>query len=344
PQGMTVTATPYTAPAALGASVDVDIANQGLLYGTYTKTNGSVSGRAVPLTLYNNYVRWIWVYVQYLKADGTNLSLNTSPTWPDTHYCQSVGLLPQIFTLLGVPLWDTNTINVTLNFPAEATSARLLFCGLGNDAVAGGWRQYFPADAYPDHIAPQDEVLFASITTGILTIGLAAFALLTDMNLAATWKATREYFPDYIDAETYDAILASNTALTSYEAFAATVAAGGATYEDITTNGAGNAQNMWGLLASLGSLIPKVFFGPKAYSVLFEKLAVTIFENETAARIMGAIPLVGQVFEVLQAVGDAATLAEAIGETASSPWIIENTISLTYAVSVTVSRDPDAAT
>ena len=51
--------------------------------------------------------------------------------------------------MLGIPIWDTNTIDVTLDFPPDATTARLLYCGLGNDAIDGGWRQYFPADAYP---------------------------------------------------------------------------------------------------------------------------------------------------------------------------------------------------
>ena len=113
-------------------------------------------GRAASLKLYNNFVRWVWVYVQYLKADGTNLSLNSNSTFPDTKHATSLGLLPQVFTVLGVPLWDTNTLDATLTFPTEATSARLLFCGLGNNSVDGGWRQYFPADAYDaDHIGPR---------------------------------------------------------------------------------------------------------------------------------------------------------------------------------------------
>ena len=81
----------------------------------------------------------------------------------------------------GIPLWDTNTVDVTLTFPPEAHTARLLYCGLGNDAVAGGWRQYFPADAYPDRIAPSDEVLFPALVTGLLTIGVNFFALTADI-------------------------------------------------------------------------------------------------------------------------------------------------------------------
>ena len=38
-------------------------------------------------------------------------------------------------------------------------------------------------------IAPQDEVLFASLITGIATIGLSVFALATDIDIARTWAA-----------------------------------------------------------------------------------------------------------------------------------------------------------
>ena len=180
-QGVNPQPTAYTpptpSPVALGSSgsVDVNIANTGLLYGTYTKNTGGInSSRQVPIRIYNNYVRWIWAYVQYIgttRTATTNLSANPSPKWPDTKYSQSLAIVPQVFTVLGIPLWDTNTVDVTLTFPPDAHNARLLYCGLGNDAYGGGWRQYFPADAYPDRIAPTDEVLFPALVTGILTIG-----------------------------------------------------------------------------------------------------------------------------------------------------------------------------
>src|SRR5262249_42479425 len=148
--------------------------------------SGSYNNGQVPLTLYNNFVRWVWVYVQYLGKDGENLSANANPTWPDTQYSQSLGLLPQIMTVLGIPLFGTNTIGVTLDFPQGAHTARLLFCGLGSNLNDGSWAQYFPPDAYKDpktgssYIAPGDHVEFASIITGVLTIGLSAFALVAD--------------------------------------------------------------------------------------------------------------------------------------------------------------------
>ena len=270
-EGVVPTSTPYVPPTGVGDTVQVSVTKPypTLWYGTYTKA-GELSGNQLPLTLYNNYVRWVWVYVQYLKADGTNLSLDPSGAFPNTQYSQNLGLLPQIFTLLGVPIWDTNTIDVTLNFPTEATSARLLFCGLGNDAIDGGWRQYFPPDAYPDHIAPQGEVLFPALVTGIFTIGLTSFALLTDIDIAAAWASVRNAIDNNLTdiGEILDAMLGRPPFLTAAEAFSATVAAGGATYEDIAANGTGNVQNIWSILAGLASIIPKVIFNPAAEQVV----------------------------------------------------------------------------
>ena len=110
-------------------------------------------------------------------------------------------MLPQIFTVLGVPIWDTNTLTKTLTFPAKAVTARILYCGLGNSAVDGGWRQYFPADAYPNLIAPQNEVVLGACITGIFTIGLTAFALITDFAIAEAWSIIRELIEgDFLDS------------------------------------------------------------------------------------------------------------------------------------------------
>ena len=343
PEGVIIPATPYQPPTGLQSGVSAQVQNTGLLYGTYTALNGALSGRQVPLKLYNNYVRWVWVYVQYLKADGTNLSLNAGATFPNTKFSHSLGLLPQIFTLLGVPIWDSNTIEVTLDFPAEATTARLLFCGLGNDAVAGGWRQYFQADAYPDHIAPQDEVLFPALMTGIISIGLTSFALLTDLDIATTWASMRRVIlGDVNEVMQLLSAIPATASLTAAESFAALVAGGGATYEDIANNH-GDIHNIWSILLSVGSIIPKIIFNPGTEGVWVD-VANILLAEEAAGKLIEAMPLIGEIIAVVEAVGDAATLAQAIGETAASPWVIENQISLTYQATVTVSRDSRAAT
>ncbi len=73
------------------------------------------------------------------------------------------------------------------------------------------------------------------------------------------------------------------TLLTAAEAFAATVAAGGATYEDIANNG-GSAANIWSILAGLGSIIPKVIFNPAAGQVWLE-IAGAIVGDEAAEQV-----------------------------------------------------------
>ncbi len=54
--------------------------------------------------------------------------------------------------------------------------------------------------------------------------------------------------------------------------------------------------------------------------------------------------MIGEVIAVIEAVGDVATLAEVAAETIVAPWVIENEVTLTYAATVTVSRDPQAST
>jgi hypothetical protein len=338
PEGVVPTPTVYVPPGGPQATLSVQVKHPGLFYGTKTFVNGGLNGGQLPLKLYNNYVRWVSVYVQYLKADGTNLSLDPNATFPNTRHAHSLGLLPQIWTILGVPIWDTNTIDVTLNFPSEAASARILYCGLGSNAVDGGWRQYFPADAYPSGaIAPQDEVLLASLMTGVLTFGVTAFALLTDMDVANSWAGIRTAIQNREAVNAALKALIGSRILTVIESVAVLVAAGAATAEDINNNG-GSTANIWSILVNFGTIIPKAIF--EAFgNPIWVPIATAILAGQATSKIVEAIPLIGQIMAVAAAVGDAATLAEAIGETVTSPWVIENEVSLQYAATVTVSRD-----
>jgi hypothetical protein len=346
PQGVVAQPTPYSPSLATGAGVDIKIKNDGFWFGTRTKLTGGYQDGKVPLTLYNNFVRWVWVYVQYLGKDNTNLSANQNAKWPDTQYAQSVGLLPQVFTVLGIPIWDTNSIDVTLNFPKGAHTARLLYCGLGSDLLSGGWRQYFPADAYPGGIAPSNEVMVPSIITGLLTIGLTAFALVTDFDIATTWAVIRkgliEGVADKSIVTEFLKLATRAVNLTKAELAATTVMSGFATYEDVKANG--GPSNLWNILLGLASVIPKFIFAPRQGAPLLGKVAGAILANETASKVIESLPLIGQVLAAVEAVGDAVTLAEVCTETILSPWVIENEVTLTYKSTVTISHDPCAAT
>jgi hypothetical protein len=130
PQGQKLQAKPYTpvAPTTLGSSLQANLLKSGDMYGTRTVVHADqISGASVPVTLYNNWVRWMWAYVQYLGKDGKNLSANPGAAWPDTYYSQSLKIVPQVFTVFGIPLWDTNTVDFTLDFPQGAHTARLLY-------------------------------------------------------------------------------------------------------------------------------------------------------------------------------------------------------------------------
>ena len=65
----------------------------------------------------------------------------------------------QVFTVLGVPPWDTNAIDVTLDFAQGAHTARLLYCEPGSDIVCGGLapvlaRRRLSRSNRPDQRAP----------------------------------------------------------------------------------------------------------------------------------------------------------------------------------------------
>ncbi len=323
-----------------GPGLSIQVTNPGDdVFGTKTEVNGDYNNGQVPLKLYNNWVRWVWVYVQYLGPNNENLSANPSPKWPDTEYSQSLGLLPQVFTLLGIPLWGTNSITVNLDFPENAHTARLLFCGLGSDINGGGWRQYFPADAYPGLIAPQDEVLFPALITGILTIGLTAFAIATDFDIATTWDLVRKQITGQLEVveEALQSTLSSTAILTALETVAVSVAAGGEKYESISANG-GSTENVWSLLLPLASAIPKLLFSPKLAQVWLGLVGVTI-GAEVKDKLLQAIPFIGEAIAAIELAGDIVTLAEVCAETIVAPWVIENQVNLTYPATVTISPD-----
>jgi hypothetical protein len=357
PQGTTPRAKPYTpptpSPVALGssASIDVSVKNTGYPSGIRTEIRSGYDNGSVQVRIYNNYVRWVWAYAQYMGKDkgdgnGGNMSVAPSANWPHTAYSRSLAIVPQVFTTLGVPIWDTNTVDVTLQFPQGAHSARMLFCGLGSDLRGGGWRQYFPTDAYPDKIAPTDEVLFAALVTGIFTIGLNVFALATDSSIAAAWGAIRKTFTGDGQATraAIDAIrqlTSTASRFTAAETLALTVASGGETYLNIK-NGGNDTNNVWTTLVGLGSVIPKILFGPAAES-FYIQLAAEILAGWLANKIINAMPFIGEAIAVIEVVGDVATLAEVAAETIVSPWVIENEVNLTYQASVEISHDPVAS-
>jgi hypothetical protein len=353
-QGVTPLSKPYAPPAADAGGVQATLkvgyepfqvpVSNGLVYGTGTQITSGYNNGQVQLKIYNNWVRWVWAYVQYIGKDGTNLSIGPGK-WPDTQYSQSLAVVPQVFTVLGIPIWDTNTVDVTLNFPKDAHTARLLYCGLGSNINDGGWRQYFPANAYPDRIAPSQEVLFPALVTGIVTIGINVFALATDIAVAATWDSVRQWFEG---GELEEAVYAlrdltqASKVLTAAETASSLVAAGTATYADIEGRG-NNVTNLWSILLSLATAIPKILFSSAAEQ-FWVTIGSIIVGVQSADKLFEALPLVGEAIAIISIVGDVATLAEVSVESAVAPWVIENEVNLNYQAQVTIKHDPRDAT
>jgi hypothetical protein len=351
-QGLVPATTQYE-PTLQGQAVTIKVKHPGTLFGTQVKPDGPIAADGgVPLRIYNNFVRWAAVYVQYLGPGGTNLSINSGATYPDTHYSKHVALIPQVFTVLGVPLWDTNSQKVSLTFPEGAHTARLLLCGLGSDIYGGGWRQYFPADAYHDSIAPTDEVVMASVLTGILTIGLTVFALASDVSAAAAWKKIRtqsqgNWQPDYKTSTAMSKELEHLAlAFTAFEAVASAIVRGGATYEYLEANGIKAFENLWNVIVAMGSVIPKFLFAPGGGTFNdspLNQILQDILTSWTTQELAKAVPIIGLVLSIVALAGDVATLAEELAETIVSPWVIENEVNLIYPATITISHDPRAS-
>ena len=335
PQGVLPQSTPYTGEPQ-GGGIDIRVKNPGMNYGTQIVPSGTYSNGQVPLEIYNNWVRWMWIYVQYLGSDNENLSVNANPTWPDTANCKSVGLLSEVSTILGIPLWNTNYTQVTLDYPEGAHTARILLCGLGSDPQGAGWRQWWPADAYePSRIAPA-ECTCPALITGIVTIGVTAFCLASDIDGAliedeiepATKTLMEQFGSAIVDTTMYLGIPIA-------EAVGIEVASG-------TADRQANALNIFTLLLPLATAIPQILFSEKTAKA-WSSVGACFFGQAGADKVMDAIPIIGEILELLDIIGDVATLAEISAESAVAPWVIENEVSLTYAATITMSYDPNQA-
>jgi hypothetical protein len=257
-----------------------------------------------------------------------------------SEFSQSLAIVPQVFTVLGVPIWDTNTVDVTLTFPADAYKARLLYCGLGNDTYGGGWRQYFPASAYAGRIAPTDEVIFPATLTGVFTIALNVFAIASDAAISGYWAAIHGDVQGLTN-DFLEAIESLGNIMTAVESLGMAVTGGYATYQDIEHGDA--SSNLWNLVLSMASMIPKMLFTKSGEMKVLIPIAAKIIAVGGGTKVADAIPIIGEVFGVLSLVGDVATLAEVGAETGTSPWVIENEVSLTYQANITIGYDTQEA-
>src|SRR5207248_3046933 len=152
----------------------------------------------------------------------------------------------------------------------------------------------FPPDAYPDRIAPTNEVLFGALWTGIVVIGLDVFSLVTDFPVGAAWANLRKFLEVPSD-QAFSAMqnVSQNPSLTPDEATAASAASGGATYGDLSGN-----TDLWSILIKLGPVIPKIMFSPVT-DPYWAEVALVILAEQAADKLAESIPFVGQVISVI---------------------------------------------
>ena len=213
--------------------------------------NGSYSDGQLPLTLYNNYVRWVWVYVQYLKADGTNLSLDPRRGIAEYPQRPKRGVAPPDLHPVGRPDLGHQHDHPDPRVPRRGDQRPAAVLRARQRRHRRWLEPVLPPRRLPrGQIAPQKEVLFPAVVTGILTSGSPPSPSLTDINRRHR-RRVRAAIED-ISSGVWDAASTGRHRRPGVDRLGGrsptTVAAGGATYEDIANNG-GSAANIWSILA-----------------------------------------------------------------------------------------------
>jgi hypothetical protein len=345
----------------------------GFKHGIKIEKNGDFepSTRQLPIKVWNNYVRYTSVYVQYLDgqgnlivppsaaggADGSSwreavtqglepLSGALPVTGSNTKYSTYVTEVPDMPTLFGIPIAEnTNYSEATLTFPAEARTARVLVGGLGHSPDDGGWKNLFPAGAYPDRINPP-ECEHGIIMTSILDIGVVTLFLVMDVGATSvtdTYRAMSRSGPyNIVDVlNSLRAIVKNLGVLSPALALAAGVASGEATLEDISS---GRGKSTWWALLKMAEVLARLISTiVTTNNRVLEDWMKPILVNMAVGNSSRWIPVVGEALAAAAVVGDIAQLAETSAEVATSPWLIDNSIHVTYGATVTLYHDPDDA-
>ena len=295
------------------------------------------STRQIPIKIYNNYVRYLGVFVQYLDGQGERIP-PSGTSKRNTDYSQWVVDVQDMPTIYGVPfMQDHNYSEATLTLPSNASAARILMCGLGKSPHGTDWRDFFPSDAYPHRINP-DECIMPIVMTSVFDIGITLMFLALDVSTTTFLNCVRktlakwetECVPYLADIKDAFAAIRKTTTL----AVTALVAGGAATTTDLMKSGGSLTGSIWGDLLQLGKVIPRLI----SLCGSMQKLLVTIIPLMDSTK---AIPIIGEIMAAMAVAGDTARLVETSAEVATSPWVIKNALHVTYTATVTIHHDPD---
>ncbi len=147
----------------------------------------------------------------------------------------------------------------------------------------------------PNHIAPQDEVLFAALMTGIVTIGLTGFALAIDIAVTTAFATARDFTGRPTEAPAKTLKIGDRHSRRGSRRLAGIGdnplggAFGESEAEAMQFLGRATAAvdqartNIWRTVAAIATAIPKIIFGRRrCQSPMWPELAGTVAATEAA--------------------------------------------------------------
>jgi hypothetical protein len=295
---------------AFGASAAFTVQHS-LPVGTRTsgirfKSIEATDDRSVQLTVANEFLRSVGVFVEYRDSSGKTLAVD-NPGEMDTQRAKYLTMVSPDAQIMGIPLLGrlTPTTQISFTMPAAASQAVIYYGGLG----IGG------SDAF------QGEALVGSICTLVLNLGLPAICLTAGISEGA-----------------HEGLLSSITQVLDDPVTLKTVfkgvveALGSGLGSSIQT--ATNTLSIEAFLAGIAQTVLDIFLD------CCPRISILIAEAVSSSALQLAIPILGVALWALSTLAEAATIAETLVEVLCCPVIDTNTVSLTMSSAVQISRDP----
>ena len=307
--------------AAENSGVSYKLTDQSPGHGySVTVSNVDTSNSKITISVKNWYLRYLSLYVRYLKANGDPISVSdvvsdlggesaVEDLFPLYECCSEwngtydffLNLVSPEYVILGMPI-ESTTIDVTFPMPESASSFLILAGGIGRGS-----------DPYPDALVP------GATMTGIFN--LSTPPLFLALNAAAGYASLTK------SLEGNSLTLLNNLPLILqiFSDIFATVS-----FDDVSK------------LVSLGVDIGEKLLSSNAKPIA-QLVANAIAEGETVDDILDALPVIGTFLAAVAAVGTIADITETSAEVAQSPRAYSGLLNLTHDIQVTINHDPNDA-
>lgn len=265
--------------------------------------------RSVKLTIKNDYLRFLSIFVQFADSSGTVLAVD-SPGALDTTRSKLLQMVGSNDQIMGIPFQGSTvqSTDVVFTVPDAASSATLIFgsLGLGGEAFS------------PEAVIGSSLTL--ALNVGIPTILLAAGAYV-DIS-AALKDGVGSLFKD----GKLLAVLAGSL-LSGLKSSGSDIAGG--------IFGSATAESCQSFLVTLANVAVQALLD--SAPTLLAWLGAAILSTSLIAAALGPL---GIAIKILAALASLAEIAVTLGESLSCPALTRNTISLTMDSVITLSRDP----